>query len=132
MRDDQRLLPTRTKPMVDDLVQLAALFRKHADKLRGKSPVSASAVKEAAAVGTELLSLLTPQSAKRHQQMAPELREAVDERDRMWTLLLSKHRDMRRVGIWLWADDVDEHVPPLRSRVTKPKKEARAQGGRTP
>jgi hypothetical protein len=110
----------------DDLVQLAALFRKHADNLKGKSPVTKDAIKEAASLGTELLSLLKPQSAKRRQEMTPEVREAVDHRDRMWTLLVLRHRDMRRAGMWLWADDVDEHIPPLQSRVSKPKKKEEA------
>lgn len=50
--------------------------------------------------------------------------DAVKARDRLWTLLTQRHRDLRRVGMWLWADDVDEHVPPLQSRNLPARKKA--------
>jgi hypothetical protein len=38
-------------------------------------------------------------------------------------LLVARHRDLRRVGMWIWADEVDAHVPALQSRAgTKKKK----------
>ena len=64
------------------------------------------------AVGTELLTRLKPKGTKSKDPAE----EAVKARDRLWTLLGKGHRDLRRVGMWLWADDVDEQVPPLQSR----------------
>ncbi len=111
-----------TLDAADDLVQLAALFRKHAAKLKNKSPVSSEMIKEAAAIGSDLLASLKPKHAKRKAASTPEIEEAVDARDRTWTLLVQGHRDMRRAGMWLWADQVDMHVPPLQSRIAAPRK----------
>jgi len=104
--------------LAQDCIDLAALFTKHAKKLKGKTPVTAAQVKDAAATGTDLLKRLRPRGAKKKDVAA----SAVDARDRLWTLLVNRHRDLRRVGMWLWADEVDAHVPPLQSRVAAPRK----------
>jgi hypothetical protein len=106
----------------DDLVQLAALFRKHTAKLKNKSPVSTDMIKEAAELGSDLLAQLKPKHAKRKTVVTPEIQDAIDARDRTWTLLVQGHRDLRRAGMWVWADQVDKHVPPLQSRAAKPRK----------
>ena len=106
----------------DDLVQLAALFRKHTAKLKNKSPVSPELIKQAATMGSDLLAALKPKHAKRKHVLTPEIQDAIDARDRTWTLLVQGHRDLRRAGMWVWADQVDKHVPPLQSRAATPRK----------
>ncbi len=118
-----------TMDAADDLVQLAALFRKHTAKLKNKSPVSAELIKEAATIGSDLLAQLKPKHAKRKTVVTPEIKDAADARDRTWTLLVQGHRDLRRAGMWVWADQVDKHVPPLQSRAAKPRKKDKKEEG---
>lgn len=104
--------------LAQDCVDLAALFVKHENDVQGKTAVTAAQVQEAATVGTELLTRLKPKGTKSKDPAE----EAVKARDRLWTLLVKGHRELRRVGMWLWVDDVDEHVPPLQSRNLPPRK----------
>jgi len=113
----------------DDLVQLAALFRKHADKLKGKSPLTGEHIKEAAALGTELLGLLRPGGAAKPKDTPAELKAAIDDRDRLWTLLVGRHKELRRAGMWIWGDEVDEHVPALQSRILGPRRKKEEKAG---
>lgn len=112
-----------------DCVDLAALFTKHAKATKGKTAINAAQIKEAAAVGTDLLKRLKRKGTKTKAQ--PGVTDAVEARDRLWTLLVLRHRDLRRVGMWIWADDVDDHVPALLSRAApaKAKKPAEKSGG---
>ena len=100
-----------------DCVALAALFHKHAIAIRGKVPVTPADVTACAQVGTQLLQVLRPVAAKR-AATAKELVAAVDARDRLWTLLeRTWEANVWRAGAWLYGRAVDEHVPPLGSRV---------------
>lgn len=57
--------------------------------------------------------------------MPDSVKRAVDTRDRLWTLLSSRHEaQLRRAGMWLWVDDVDGHVPPLLSSARRTKRAA--------
>ena len=76
---------------------------------------------ESADVGTQLLGLLRPKGTPR-AGTTKELREAIDQRDRFWTLLVHGHNDLRRAGAWLFGTEVDQHVPPLQSRQRLKKK----------
>ncbi len=103
-----------------DCVELAALFGKNAAALRGKSPVTAAQIKEAAEVGTQLLTLLKPSRARRTK---PGASAATSDRDRLWTLVLARHDALWRAGAYLFGRDVDEKVPLLQARrLLKPKK----------
>ncbi|MDI3291572.1 hypothetical protein [Polyangium sp. 15x6] len=104
--------------LAQDCVDLAALFTKHAKDIKGKTAVTAANIKEAATVGTDLLKRLKPKGTKSKD---PAL-DSVNARDRLWTLLGQRHRELRRVGMWLWGDEVDQHVPPLQSRTLAPRK----------
>ncbi|APR88075.1 hypothetical protein A7982_13424 [Minicystis rosea] len=106
--------------LAQDCVDLAALFTKHAKEVKGKTAVNAAQIKEAAAVGTDLLKRLKRRGTKTKAQ--PGVTDAIDARDRLWTLLVLRHGELRRVGMWIWADDVDAHVPPLQSRAVASKK----------
>lgn len=108
--------------VAQDCVDLAALFTEYASVLRGKTAVSSEQVREAATVGTELLSLLKPMSARRTKTQSTELTSAVDARDRLWTLLVRDAEQARRAGFWLWGEDgVDAHVPRIQAHRAAPR-----------
>lgn len=110
-----------SRDMVQDCVDLAALFRENAAAIKGKTAVTKAQIDEAAAVGDELLKILKPARAK--AKIPDDVQAAVDTRDRLWTLLQIRHRDnLRRAGAWIWVDDVDEHVPALQSGSGGPKR----------
>jgi hypothetical protein len=102
------------RDQAQDCVDLAALFRKHAAKVRGKTTVTAAQIAEAAKVGTELLSRLKPRGARRKPKAASE---AARERDQLGALLRQRHVELEKVGGYLWGYDAATHVPPLGSRV---------------
>src|SRR5262249_10447092 len=95
--------------------QLAALFRAHAAAIRNKTAVTAADLAEAADVGAELTTRLKPERARRDEKAKGALAEQMEQRDRTWTLLWLRHRELRRAGMWLWVDEVDAHVPPLQA-----------------
>jgi hypothetical protein len=116
-----------TRDLVQDCVDLAQLFRDHAAAVRGKTAITKAEIDEAAEVGNQLLSMLKPARAKSRASAA--VQGAVDARDRLWTLLSRRHRDqLRRAGMWLWLDEVDDHVPPLLSGVSRRAKKPGAGG----
>jgi hypothetical protein len=97
-----------------DCVDLAALYRAHAGQTKGQTAVTKALVDEAAELGDRLLAALTPGAAK--AKLAPEVRAAVADRDGLWTLLVRRYTEQaRRAGMFLWVDDVDDHVPLLQS-----------------
>ena len=105
-----------------DCMELAALFKENAEALRGKSPVSAAEVKRAGEIGAELINVLKPKGSPRDSK-TKEQREAIDDRNRLGTLLAQRYAVARRAGGWLFGDDLDDHLPPLGSvkRGRKPK-----------
>lgn len=100
-----------------DNIDLAALYTKYASTIAGKTAVAADQVTEAANIGTELLKRLKPKGTRSKDPAE----DAVALRDRFWTLLVQQHKELRRVGMWLWLDEVDEHVPALQSRTVRQK-----------
>lgn len=98
-----------------DCVALAALFKAHADA-RKKTPVTAEHIEQAEDLGTRLVSLLRPGGARQPSQGQARAAESVAIRDRLWTLLWQRHRELRRIGMWLFLDEANDRVPALRSR----------------
>lgn len=98
-----------------DCVDLAALFRKNATALAGKTPITAELLQEAAALGDALLGVLRPGRSKPKPKSDAD-RAAADLRDRMWTLLVDGwqgEHGAERAGAYLWGRDVASHVPAL-------------------
>jgi hypothetical protein len=95
-----------------DCVASAGLFQKHAAKLKAKTPVTAADVKEAAALGAQLLAVLQPKGARKKEKAAA-LKAALDLRDRLGALLAQGHGALRRAGGWLFGEALDERVPLL-------------------
>jgi hypothetical protein len=100
----------------NDCVALAALFRKHAKKVAGKTAITLADIAEADEVGSKLQTLLRTKGTPADNRPAPALATAVETRNRFWTLVDQRHEHMWRIGAWLWGHAVDEHVPPLQSR----------------
>ena len=46
------------------------------------------------------------------------------ERDQLYAMVTERYALMRRIGSWIWGDDVDAHVPPLCSAPLHSKKAA--------
>jgi len=104
-----------------DLIQLPALFRRHAAVIAGKHPVEKAELERAEALGQQLLEILRPGAAPSTTAVNPELAALVDARDRLWTLLSARHEELWRVGAWLFGYEVDDKVPALQSRKLKRK-----------
>ncbi|MBS2032620.1 MAG: hypothetical protein JST54_32400 [Deltaproteobacteria bacterium] len=116
----------------NDLIALAALFQKNAGKVKGKTPVDATMIKQADALGSQLLSLLQPAGAKRQNKKTAEQKRAADLRDRLWTLMLTTwDQHVWRSGAWIFGRDVDANVPPLLARAGTPRssKDGSGNGG---
>lgn len=117
-----------------DCIDLAQLFREHAATVKGKTAIGKPQIDEAAVAGEQLLAALKP--ARARSRVSESVKRAVDTRDRLWTLLSSRHAvQLRRAGMWLWVDDVDEHVPPLLSSARRTRRaaaESGAPGGAQP
>lgn len=106
----------------NDCLELVALFQKYPAAL-AKTPVMSEDLSRAAEVGKELLAVLTPTAARGRKEPAPELVEAVNARDRLWTLLVRGHDLLKRVGCWLFGHAAsDAEVPALQSRLVAPRK----------
>ncbi len=116
-----------TRDMAQDCIDLAQLFREHQKAVQGKIAVTQEQIDEAAAVGNELIVQLKPARAK---AKAPDgVKAAVEARDRLWTLLSDRHADqLRRAGMWLWVDEVDEYVPSLLSGIGRKAKKPNGGG----
>lgn len=113
-----------------DLVALSALFTKHAAAIRGKHAVSAAELKEAALLGTDLLTILKPARARRGS-VGPAV--GADERDRLWTLLVRGHDKLWRAGAYLFGrDEVDAKVPSLQAHRGGRGKKATPKGDGAP
>ena len=114
------------RDLAQDCVDLAALFRANAAAIKGKTAIGKDVVDEAATVGDALLALLKPKAGK--GKPSAGVRSAVDDRDRLWTLLVQGYEaQARRAGMWIWVGEVDDHVPTLQARAARrPKKAAAA------
>jgi hypothetical protein len=96
----------------EGLVALAALYAEHAAVLIG-GPVNRRLLDEAARTGAALQAELRPSNAPRKvPAKSPELRAAMADRDRLWTLLLHAYDELRRAATFLGV----EGVPALHSR----------------
>ncbi len=103
--------------LAQDNVDLAALLTKHAAAIAGKTAVTSEQITAAAEVGSDLLGRLKPKGTRSKDPAT----EAVALRDRLWTLLVTRHKELRRVGMWLWMEAVDPFVPALQSRSARRK-----------
>nr|HEX4314385.1 hypothetical protein [Kofleriaceae bacterium] len=98
-----------------DCVALAALIRKYATAISGHLKIAAADVQAADVLGAQLLGELRSATAPAKTK---ELAQAIDARDRLWTLLETTwEQNVWRAGALVFGrNHVEEHVPPLGSR----------------
>jgi hypothetical protein len=113
--------------LANDCVALAALFRKYAAKIARQHAVTAAQITRSADVGSELVAVLKPKRARKGEK-AEVLATALDVRNRLWTLLIDGHRELRRLGAFQWVEEVDEHVPALQAYRAGARKKSGAGG----
>ncbi|TKC95272.1 hypothetical protein [Polyangium fumosum] len=104
----------------EDCISLADLFRRHAQTITGKHPVTAAQIDEAAEIGAFLVTHLKPADAPKAAPAAPTL--AVDIRNRLATLLVREHARLQAVAHYFHPDDWEELAPPLGARSVKRQK----------
>jgi hypothetical protein len=98
-----------------DCIDLSSLFRKHWANIEGKTAITLEQLARAAEVGTALLRILKPRGA--HRRRTAEQQAPAEQRDRLFTVIVQRHDQMRRIGVWLWGEaEVDEYIPALGSR----------------
>jgi hypothetical protein len=113
--------------MATDCVDLAALFRAYASKVKGNTAVTPAEIAETATLGSDLLKLLKPGTAKK---MRPaDVKKAADVRDRLWTLVKQGYDALWRACAYLYGEEgVAARVPALQARTatTSTRKKANA------
>jgi hypothetical protein len=114
--------------LANDCVDLAALFRKYAKEIARQHAVTTLQITRAAELGSDLVAVLKPKRARKGQK-AEVLALALDARNRLWTLLIDGHREVRRLGAFQWVEEVDEHVPALQAYRAGARKKAAGVGG---
>lgn len=104
-----------------DLVDLADLFTKHARKLAGKmGPITKDDLVEAKQLGKRLVDTIKPVRG-RAPRPADKLRnDALDLRDRLYTLLAIDYETTWFLGAAAFGSKVNNFVPPLGSGGTRP------------
>ncbi len=103
--------------VAQDCADLASLFRRNAAQVRGKTAVTAAQLKEAAALGEELLDALTPTGGRPRGEKAEALAKLTALRDRMAVVVARRYQEVERVAGWRWGRSLGEHVPSMLSRV---------------
>ncbi len=112
-----------TLDTANDLVDLAALHTQY--RLVGETVTDAQ-VTLAMQVGTSLRTLIRPVGAQLAVPLTTTRREALDLRDRLWTIYLQRYRMMERAGGAVWGGELRKHVPALLARFVARKKTAPA------
>lgn len=115
----------------NDLVRLAALFKKHWTKLLGKHAITEPQVADAARIGSRLQTLLKGEGNKESDVLPAPMLDNIDLCNRFWTLLKKRHEVLWKCGAWVFGPSVDEHVPPLLSKKLGPRKKAEPAPGPT-
>lgn len=102
--------------LASDGMALAHLYEEHAIALRGKHPFSQEEFEQLREASEWLLDTLTPEGARR--PAAKQRGEAETMRDRLWTLLVRRYADLRKIGYYFHGDAFEEVTPKLLSRVS--------------
>ncbi len=113
--------------VAQDCVDLASLFRGSASKVRGKTAVTAAQIREAAALGEELLEALTPAGGRPKGEKAEALAKLTALRDRLAVVVARRYQEVERVAGWRWVRSLGDHVPSMLSRGRS--KRASGEGG---
>jgi hypothetical protein len=101
--------------VLEDCLSLVALLRRNEARIAGRSPMTASDIREAEQ-SVEKLRTMLGQREETSDRGALSLVRVIDMRDRFWTLLKQRHEVLWRCGAWLYGHAVEERVPPLPTR----------------
>jgi outer membrane biosynthesis protein TonB len=111
-----------------DGIALCALYRAHAAALAGKHPFTQQDFDEISELGERLTRTIVPEGSqpatrRRNRQ------EAQDLSNRLYTLLVLRHQELRKAGYYLFGPELDTKVPTLAARraTAKAKKPAPAK-----
>jgi hypothetical protein len=98
-----------------DAVAIADLYREFASVLAGKHPFAPAQLAELAEHGNWLLVQLKPAGA----YLAPVERSAASLlRDRIWSLIVERHTQLREAGVVVFGlRDLDTNIPPIGARM---------------
>lgn len=103
-----------------DGVALSDLYAEYRDRLAGKHPFGDAQLARVAALGQALLQVITPDGAR--SPIPAAAAAAMDDRDRIYSLLVLRHAELRKAGFYLFGEQVDDKVPPLGARLGKRQK----------
>ena len=101
--------------MASDGVALVRVYGEHADAVRGRHPFTAEEFEMLRVASEWLLDNLTPDGARRPVERTRG--DAAEMRDRLWTLLLRRHSDLRAIGYYFHRDEFEAFTPKLQSRL---------------
>lgn len=122
--DQQRVAQIRAGSgkydMARDGMELAALFTQHASALKGLHPFKQEEIEKLGRTSEWLLENLTPAGA-RTEPVKRKRTPAEDARDRLWTLIVTRHADLRKIGYYMHGDDFEQITPRLLARVQSPR-----------
>jgi hypothetical protein len=96
-----------------DGIALADLFESHREGVAGMHPFTGEALARMRTLGEWIVRNVSP-AGVRVVDGAGE-RAARAERDRLWTLLTLRYRDLRRGGFLVFGEGLNDALPPLRS-----------------
>ncbi|WP_437641387.1 hypothetical protein [Sorangium sp. So ce854] len=103
--------------LASDGMALAHLYDEHAEVLRGKHPFTREELDQLRAASEWLLDTLTPEGARR--PVTKQRGEAEKVRDRLWTLLVRRHADLRKIAYYFHGDAFEDVTPKLQSRLSR-------------
>lgn len=105
-----------------DLIELSMLLREYEPRLRDELSLKPSIIAKGAELGTWLRDAMQPMNAPAKPKSTPaEIKQATEDRNRMWTLLAEGYAELQRVAVFLRLS-----VPSLQSRRALKKKTVKA------
>jgi len=107
------------------VLAMIALLDRSLD-MKKRSLVSDDALGEMKTRAQKLLTLAQPRGRRRRTN--PELTRAIDTQARVWTLLVRQYDLLWQEAVRIFGRKVDDHVPPLGSRVLSKRKAEEAAG----
>lgn len=103
-----------------DGIALCALYRAHAAALAGKHPFTQQDFDELSELGERLTRTIVPEGS-RPAARRRNRQEAQDLSNRLYTLLVLRHQELRKAGYYLFGPELDTKVPSLAARRATPK-----------
>lgn len=97
-----------------DLIDGVALVREFATALENKTPFTPAWLHAADSLGNRVVQEFKATGAREDVNVAAKA--AADVANRMWTLLVDAHAEIRKAGFEMWGDAMNDHVPLLQSR----------------